>query len=127
MSLFATPASYRQTTTRNPTTTLIFTLILTGVQNNSISTMLARMLSVLGPMPNNMLLLGTAVNKYFLSGKMVYERHAGYVQRTRYVLRATSYDLPGGPPPQPHRHNAHHPHTPTIDTRPPPLPGRRVP
>jgi serine/threonine protein kinase len=43
-------------------------------QNQSVPTMLIRMTSILGPVPVNMLLLGTAVNKYFLSGKMVFER-----------------------------------------------------
>jgi serine/threonine protein kinase len=51
--------------------------LLTGnvlFQNQSVPTMLIRMTSILGPVPVNMLLLGTAVNKYFLSGKMVFER-----------------------------------------------------
>jgi serine/threonine protein kinase len=43
-------------------------------QNQSVPTMLIRMTSILGPVPVNMLLLGTAVNKYFLSGKMIFER-----------------------------------------------------
>lgn len=76
-------------------------------QNNSLPSMLARITSVVGPIPHHMLLKGTEASKYFLSTSVVYERlsaaeaarNDGKTVRLMYPKRTTlKHRLPKGPP-----------------------------